>query len=190
MSSLEAEETERLQSLAACMTAFEADPTADRIDTLLTAAFRSQITLMRASRVFPDRPGCRGVDVGLALSHPLTAALARQLHGCWKGLGVTSSTLSALLRRVVSNVGSQTRAPRAKLFVGVVPSLRRGVDPEAQVAFAAEGEGEWQIGLMTDTRLALGRVCGRGKHTTSTSVVPLSREEELGAPTSPECGQL
>ncbi|PHJ15058.1 hypothetical protein CSUI_011131, partial [Cystoisospora suis] len=137
---LEAEEMERLHSLAATRTAFEADPTTDRLNDLLTAAFRSQVTLMRASRVFPDRPGCRGIAMGPALAHSATAALAGQLRDCWRALGVTSPTLSALLRGVVATVGSQTRASRAKLFVDLVPRVRRGVDPKAQEAFVAEGE--------------------------------------------------
>lgn len=142
--SLEAEENDRLESLNASISAFEAakTPTTDQVNALLISAFLGQLTLMRVSRVFPDRCSGKGTNVSLGLSHAPTALLSRRLHHCWKALGVTHFTLRALLQQAVFTAGAQTRNSRTGLFMNLIPYLRRGVDPKAQVAFAAEGSGQ------------------------------------------------
>ncbi|PHJ16629.1 hypothetical protein CSUI_009554 [Cystoisospora suis] len=94
---------------------------------------------MRASRVFPQRGSGKCTNVRRALRHGATASLASQLHLCWKALGVTPSTLKTLLQEAVFTAGARTRSTRGQLIVGLVPSLRRGVDPQAQAAFESEG---------------------------------------------------
>lgn len=156
---LEAEEEETLRSLSASMRAIqgEENPTAQQIDSLLVAAFQGQLTLMRASRVFPHRLSSKRVSLFYASGHHKTAELARQLHKCWRDLGVTGSALQALLQQCVFSAGTQTREIRSQLVAGLPPSRRRGIDLKAQAAFAAEGEGQWQIGVVRRARLAPGR---------------------------------
>lgn len=145
--SLDAEETERLASLHAAMTAFDAKgtPILDRVNSLLVAAFQGQVTLMRASRVFPERCSGKCTSVTEAMAHDPTVALARRLHHCWRVLGVTRPTLKALLRQAVYVVGTDTWSARRRLFVGLQPDVRRGVDPKAHTAFVAEGSGECRM---------------------------------------------
>lgn len=145
--SLEAEENARRESVRAAVQAFEARqvPTRREINALLASAFGGQVTLSRASRVFPDRSAGKCSDVARAMAHGPTAALAGWLHHCWRSLGVTYSTLEVLLRQAVFTVGAETRDARRRLFLDLVPKLRRGVDPNAHAAFAAEGAGQSQM---------------------------------------------
>ncbi|PHJ16321.1 hypothetical protein CSUI_009864, partial [Cystoisospora suis] len=141
MSSLEEEEDQTLRSLSASMEAIQGEnPTVEQIDSLLIAAFQGQLTLMRASRVFPHRFSTKRVSVFFAAGHHKTAELACQLHKCWSHLGVSGSVLQSILQQCVFSAGTQTREVRLRLAGGVSPSRRRGIDPKAQAAFAAEGK--------------------------------------------------
>lgn len=144
LASLEQEENERLSALVAAAHAFEVEqpPALARVNSLLIAAFQGQVTMMRASRVFHARSSGSCTDITQAMAHDPTAALAHRLYHCWRVLGVTRPTLKALLRQVVYTVGSETRRARAGFFVGLMPDLRRGIDPKAHAAFVAEGSGE------------------------------------------------
>lgn len=144
ISVLEAEERERLRSLRASASAFEsqAAPTAEHMNALLVAALQGQLTLFRMSRVFPQSGASKSVDVSRAALHGPTAALARRLRQCWGSLGVTDSTLKLLLRDAVTAVGIQSRMARVKLFLDLIPHLRRGVNPRTHEALAAEGSGQ------------------------------------------------
>lgn len=143
--SLEAEEDKRLSSLLAAMDAFNSEQTSvlNRVNGLLVAAFQGQVTLMRSSRVFPERSSGKCTNVAHAVGHGLTAALAHRLRQSWRVLGVTDSTLKALLRQVIFTVGRDTREERRHLFTELVPrTLRRGIAASAHAAFAVEGARE------------------------------------------------
>lgn len=149
IASLEEEEKDRLGSLLASMNALEPaeNPTPHQVNALLVSAFLGQLTLMRASRVFPDRSSSKRTNVDLALAHAPTAELARRLHHCWKALGVTPTTLRTLLQQAVFTVGTQTRDVRASLCTDLLRHPRRGVDPRAQKVFTAEASGQSQLAL-------------------------------------------
>ena len=144
VASLEAEEQERLESLRASIDAFESEetPTHSHLNAVLVSALQGQATLLRASRVFPERAASKRVDMSRALRHGPTVMLACQLLRCWSVLGVTDSTLKNLLRQVFNAVGARSRIARGELFMDLVPHLRSGIDPKAQAAFAAEGSGQ------------------------------------------------
>lgn len=156
--SLEEEENERLQSLSACINDISREsPTPDQLNALLVAALQGQMTLIRASRVFPDRSSSKRLNVTHALAHGPTAELARRLHHAWQVVGVSDLTLKAILQQAVFAIGTQTREARTALIAEVIPCLRRGVDPKAQAAFAAEGRGQCQI-VFLDIRILRGSV--------------------------------
>lgn len=142
---LEAEERERLRSLRANMSALAANeaPTRYHINALLVSALQAQVTLFRMSRVFPDLSFGRRLNRVRALRHEPTVLLAGQLRRCWRELGLTDATLRALLSLAVKAAGTRTASRRELLFSELVPGLRRGVDPNAQRALAAEGAGQW-----------------------------------------------
>ena len=144
VAALEAEENERLESLLASINAFEAEetPTQSRVNALLVSALQGQLTLMRMSRVFPERKATKRLDVSRALRHRLTLELASRLHRCWRSLGLTGSTVKQLLREAFTAVGAQTRTARVKLFSDLIPTQGRGIDPKAHVALEAEGSGQ------------------------------------------------
>ena len=140
--SLEAEERDRLESLRARINEFQTEerPTHRQINALLVSAVQAQITLMRMSRVFPKSSSTKYINLISAKSHGPTAALAFELHRCWKVLGVSEPTLKVLLRQAVTAVGKKTRSARLALFVDLKPGVRHGVDPEACMRFMAEGK--------------------------------------------------
>lgn len=84
------------------------------------------------------------MDPTSALGHAATAGLAHELQRCWKALGLTGCTVEDLLRRALFTAGRKTRRARQALFVGLVPNMRRGVDPKARTSLAAEGSGSAQ----------------------------------------------
>lgn len=143
LATVEAEEQDRLRSLTAGTDALAAEKALvpHRVNALLVSALQAQFTLMKVSRVFPGPMSTKCMDVQKASGHGATASLAHGLHRAWNTLGVAGPTLEALLRRVVLTVSEQTRTARARLFIGVQPSMSRGVDPEARTSLAAEGSG-------------------------------------------------
>lgn len=145
MEFLELEESQRLLALKVTMEACEAAkyPSAGQINALLTAMVKGQLTLMRATRVFPSAAISRQLDLSNALAHGPTAALACRLRRCWKALGVTPPTQKALLRTAIRVACNRTRDDRAALFTGLAPRLRRERDPLAGAAFNAEGPGQY-----------------------------------------------
>ncbi|PHJ22975.1 hypothetical protein CSUI_003173, partial [Cystoisospora suis] len=148
---LQAEEIERLKSLRARMNAFKAEGkrTHSEINALLVSAVRGQIALLTMSRVYPDVAFATRMDLTWALGHHPTVVLASELCRCWRLLGVTDSTLKAILRRVVADVGRRTRLQRAGLFLDAARGVRRGVDLKAEESLVAEGlGGEDEQGLL------------------------------------------
>lgn len=145
IATMEAEERDRLDSLRARISEFEAGETTTphQVNALLISALQAQITLMRMSRVFPDHSFGKLTDVTSALAHSPTAALACELYYCWKVLGVAAATLKSLLFEVLLRLGKQTRKARWKLFVDVKPNFRRGVDAKALISFIEEGSGPY-----------------------------------------------
>ncbi|PHJ23959.1 hypothetical protein CSUI_002190 [Cystoisospora suis] len=141
ISTLEWEELDRLSSLLSSIHAFakEERPARRHIEALLVAALQGQSTLMRMSRVFPDASFRRCLSVPAALRHSITLTLAKELRLCWKTLGVEDSTLQRVLEQSLTSIGAWTSRARAELFVNLTPRLRRGVDPKAHAALAAEG---------------------------------------------------
>ncbi|PHJ22976.1 hypothetical protein CSUI_003174, partial [Cystoisospora suis] len=138
---LEEEEQKRLRSLGTSMNVFEAEvpPTWSQVNAILVAAIQGQITLLRMSRVFHERGGSKRLNLKRAALHTPTVALGRELRRCWGALGVTSSTVKALLRHAVVTIGTQTRPARVKLFLHLMPRVVRGIDPKAHEALANEG---------------------------------------------------
>lgn len=126
------------------MTAFEAaeSPTRCQINALLVSALQAHVTLFRMSRVFSERAATKHLSLTLAVRHSPTVALACELRRCWSALGVADSTLKAFLQLAVVTIGSQTRTTRVKFFLDLMSHVRRGIDPKAQKALAAEGSGE------------------------------------------------
>lgn len=141
---LEAEERGRLESLRARMKTLEAKESLTRyqVNALLVSAIQGQVTLLRMSRVFPERAATRLLSLSSAVRHSPTVSLAGQLYRCWRALGVTDPTLEALLRHAVSDAGNRTWKHREDLFSNLTPKLRRGVDPKAHAALEAEGSGQ------------------------------------------------
>lgn len=144
MATLEEEERDRLDSLKASISVFETKKTPEpqQINALLVSALQAQVTLMRMSRVFPNHSLSRSTHVSSALSHEPTAALACELHHCWKTLGVSGPTLEVFLRDAVFAIGEQTRRARGKLFANLLPR-KRGADLKAHTYLAAEGSGQF-----------------------------------------------
>lgn len=144
ISTLESEELERLSLLRSAIRSYatEERPGRRHINAVLVAALQGQSTLMRMSRVFPDGSAGRCLSVPSALRHEITLALAKELRLCWKYLGVEDSTLQHVLERSLTSIGTWTRRARSGLFVDLIPNMRRGVDPKARAALAAEGAGE------------------------------------------------
>lgn len=138
---LEAEEIERLSSVLAALNRLRANetPLLGQLKGLLVAAFQGQVTLMRASRVFPDPYSESCMNVADAMDHGPTSALASWLHQCCRPLGLTRSTLKAILRQALYTAGTDTWLARRRLYVDVGPP-REG-ESKALEAFTTEGSG-------------------------------------------------
>lgn len=146
LTAMEAEANDKLACLTASMSALDPQkPTSEQLNDVLSSAFQGQLTLMRMSRVFPDRRAVRRVQVSQAMAHPPTAALARRLHHCWKVLGVTEFTLKAILRKVVFTVGRQTWTVRERVYVDRARRSPQEQASQTHEVLAAEGSGQSQV---------------------------------------------
>lgn len=135
---------QRLRSLDASMKAFSSEetPTSRQTNDLLVSALQAHATLMRMSRVFPAARACKRVDVGSALGHAPTRALAGQLRCCWTALGVTDSTLKAMLHLLLA--GALQRIQELSLPASGHPDARdaEAIEPDARQRLADEGSGQ------------------------------------------------
>ncbi|PHJ16816.1 hypothetical protein CSUI_009367 [Cystoisospora suis] len=138
---LEAEEMERMASLRASMKSFEAHatPTRSQASDLLRAALQGQITLMRMARIYPEPRAPTRVNLTSVAHHVLTMTLACELRRSWKLLGVSDSTLKAILRITAVGVHSKLTEIQRDL---IVDARRRKGDLAPHEFLAAQGVGK------------------------------------------------